>query len=391
MKFLLVLVSLLLCANHATSQAGDRQKAVKALQRLSAKLNSLASVQYRYEREILYAGEDYHNTMKGDVFIQFEHASSAFRFQGKNERGVSVYNGKHYFYLDENTRTISIDMNPGPNSLESISYLYNSLLTVKNVARWLIQNDSLIKTVRDTMVNGQAHTMISFQLYNAYLSSLGQVRAFEKEYVGDLQRPYQLIINSATSLPYQYISKFGGKGREKDFVAATFLDIVTDAAPPAENSWYYSTYTSTYKPPAAKKPLIATGALMGNWSLPSLAGDSVTLSSLSGKPVLIEFWIKNCGYCMLAFDKMSALSNKYPASKLGIVSINTEDPKEAVAFFKNKHQVKYPMLYDGGGIADLYGVTYYPTVLLLDATGRVAYSGSFDEKIIEEELRKLLR
>ena len=33
--------------------------------------------------------------------------------------------------------------------------------------------------------------------------------------------------------------------------------------------------------------------------------------SLKGKVTVLEFWIKSCGYCMLAFEDMRKLKDQY--------------------------------------------------------------------------------
>lgn len=189
---------------------------------------------------------------------------------------------------------------------------------------------------------------------------------------------------------------FDGNSISKDqyYTKTVFTDIKINPKIPSENSWYSSSYTG-YAPQKkeTRNPLVKPGSPLLNWSLPvySLnASHTLQSAKLKGKPVLLEFWIKNCGYCMLAFPKMKELQKKY-GKRVEILSINAYEKKEEVGFFYKREQPAYTMLYNGEKLANSLGIYAYPVVVLTDKNGKITYvSEGMDEKQVEKEILKLL-
>jgi thiol-disulfide isomerase/thioredoxin len=366
---------------------------MEVLKLVSAKLDSLKAVRYQYKREALYTGENYHNIYNTDVFIDFTSNNTAgYRFQAEDDNFLSCYNGAQYFGLDKKNKTIDIKPRPGKTVFESLSPLYNSLIALKNIFPALIKNDSIKKTITDTIINGDNFYFLKVELYDHYFGNLGGINDFTAAYIGDKHKPYEIIINKRTNLPYQYTSKF--KDRKDDLIAASFLNIDTDPKAPEELSWFYSTYSGEYQPPKPKQPLVALNVTLENWVLPSYdpgKTDSVSLHQYRGKIVLLDFWIKTCGSCLASFPYLNELQQKFGADKFQLLSINTEDSKDDIAFFYKKNKPVYKMLFEGEKIAGRCGVSAFPTAVILGKNGTVIYAGNFDKTAIEKLIRENLR
>ena len=113
------------------------------------------------------------------------------------------------------------------------------------------------------------------------------------------------------------------------------------------------------------------------------------LSKYRGHVVLLEFWIKNCGYCIEAVSKLNALNKKYKSINFKILGINTEDSEDSIDVFINKNQVEYPVLR--GNNTDInknYGIAAFPQVVLINKAGVVIYSGNLDIQKIGELIDK---
>jgi peroxiredoxin len=101
------------------------------------------------------------------------------------------------------------------------------------------------------------------------------------------------------------------------------------------------------------------------------AGDQVSLSSLHGHPVLLDFWATWCGPCRLAMPRLSAMQARYGAQGLRVVGL-TADPAERVADFTAKAGLKYPVEVDSHGSTSVaYGVSVLPTLYVIDKRGVV--------------------
>jgi len=209
--------------------------------------------------------------------------------------------------------------------------------------------------------------------------------------------PYYLLVDKQTMLPYQFTLRYIRSATDnRDFVTVTYTNINVNPKQPPATIWAYSNYAASYKPyqPAAKRPVIKKGAAMPDFTLPAYSArgiDSVSLSQYKGKLVLVDFWFKSCGPCMAAMPKYNALQHKFGEEVFQLLTINITDTKEDIAFFYNKYQPNYPMLFNGDLVFDSLGFTGCPTSVLLDKSGKVmeVFYG-FDEALIEKKVSSIL-
>jgi len=113
------------------------------------------------------------------------------------------------------------------------------------------------------------------------------------------------------------------------------------------------------------KPAIA-------FSLKTPEGKEVTLESLKGRIVVLDFWATWCGPCKLAMPTLQKLHEKYAGKPVSIIGVNCmeQDPEEAVKYTK-KEKFTYMQLLGGDDLATAYGVSGIPTLIVIDAKGNV--------------------
>lgn len=150
-----------------------------------------------------------------------------------------------------------------------------------------------------------------------------------------------------------------------------------------------------YVPREAPEPL-AAGTPAPEWSLPSLAGDTVRLADLRGKVVLIDFFYKGCAPCVAAMPALQSLHEKYKDRGLVMVGIDPyDDPaKDGMADFLAKRDISYTVLFANLELPASYHVSLYPTLFFVDREGRIAevrrgFSKDM-ESLVEEQLLKML-
>lgn len=80
------------------------------------------------------------------------------------------------------------------------------------------------------------------------------------------------------------------------------------------------------------------------YSFPGLDGGDVALSSLSGKPVLANFWASWCPPCVREMPDLDALHRQYPDVAFVGLAVDT---KANVQRFVQKVHVSYPLLLTG--------------------------------------------
>ena len=142
-------------------------------------------------------------------------------------------------------------------------------------------------------------------------------------------------------------------------------------------------------------PLLSKGTEAPAWTLVSLSNDSVKLSDLKGKTILLDFFYKSCYPCMLALPKLQALSEKYKDDGLVVIGIDPFDKKkDELRAFLAKKGVAYKILLSDATIPKGYHVSGYPTMYLLDREGKVILYqvgfGAGGEDYLESMVKKAL-
>ncbi len=146
-----------------------------------------------------------------------------------------------------------------------------------------------------------------------------------------------------------------------------------------------------------------TGGLVGNpapdFSVKTIVGGkgSVSLKSLRGKVVLLDFWGTFCEPCKKSFPKLQDLNTKYAASGLQIVGVSEDeaDDKDKIPGFADTYGAKFALGWDEDkSIAKNYKPETMPSSFIIDKKGVVRYAhvGYHDgeEVEIEKEIKELL-
>jgi cytochrome c biogenesis protein CcmG/thiol:disulfide interchange protein DsbE len=145
------------------------------------------------------------------------------------------------------------------------------------------------------------------------------------------------------------------------------------------------------------------GGLVGNpapdFSVKAVANGSGTLSlkSMRGKVVLVDFWGTFCEPCKKSFPKLQDLNTKYSSSGLRIVGVSEDesDDKDKIPGFGDTYGAKFPLAWDGDkSIAKHYKPETMPSSFIIDKKGVVRYAhvGYHDgeEVEVEKEIKELL-
>lgn len=125
-----------------------------------------------------------------------------------------------------------------------------------------------------------------------------------------------------------------------------------------------------------------------------LLGDEkdVTLASLHGEPVVLDFWATWCGPCRESLPHLNALSKRY-TGQVRFFAVDAEGEDEALEReARDQLGLTIPIAIDGRAAANLYHVEMLPTTVLLDRNGRVAdtFTGSTSPEAIARAIDKIL-
>jgi thiol-disulfide isomerase/thioredoxin len=104
-------------------------------------------------------------------------------------------------------------------------------------------------------------------------------------------------------------------------------------------------------------------------------GRKVSLDALRGTPVLVHYWATWCEPCKVDIAQIRELYAKFGAKKLAVVGIALDTDAQQLAKYLQAKPMPWPQLHEPGGLdgrlAEELGVLTLPTMLLLDAEGKV--------------------
>lgn len=122
---------------------------------------------------------------------------------------------------------------------------------------------------------------------------------------------------------------------------------------------------------------LAVGQLAPDFSAMSPSGENISLSSLKGKYVLIDFWASWCAPCLKEAPNLIAVYNDYKSKGFEILSVSLDKDSDRNKWVNaiEKHELdwKHISTLDGWAckIAKLYNVSAVPSMILIDKEGRI--------------------
>jgi peroxiredoxin len=135
------------------------------------------------------------------------------------------------------------------------------------------------------------------------------------------------------------------------------------------------------------------GQLAADIALPSVEGDTLRLSSLKGKVVLLDFWASWCGPCRVSNKSLVKLYSKYKKSGFEILGVSLDDDKGKWENAIKKDNITWLQVNDGGGweaqTAIKWQIDAIPTSFLIDKEGRLL-AMNLEGKELEKALKYLL-
>lgn len=137
------------------------------------------------------------------------------------------------------------------------------------------------------------------------------------------------------------------------------------------------------------------GKMAPDFTLNTHNGNTITLSELKGKKVLLNFWASWCGPCEEEMPAMQKVYNELMGQDVEIVAVNMTIGKETIESatqFVKQYGLTFPVPLDTKGeVMKLYEIYGLPTSYFLDSEGiiRAKFFGPMDERFMKEELKKL--
>jgi len=114
-----------------------------------------------------------------------------------------------------------------------------------------------------------------------------------------------------------------------------------------------------------------------DFTLPTTAGQRLTLSSLRGKVLVLNFFTIGCLRCQALFDRLLRVQAAFGAHRVAIVGVALDRQPVLVRMFAQSLTVPFPILVAGSTTIPAnreIKIRVVPLTLILDRKGRVQYA-----------------
>ena len=383
--YLLFLLSILFvnCSNS------DRD----ILKRSNKKLQDLTSVKYKFDFKN-------YNPMTGELgkndsltaIFDFTSNDSFFgaKYYFSRNYGEIGFNGLTSYYTNNEKKQLVYTSVHSKNDLVGINFCIFSIKQLRNLLPQML-NDTATKINRmaDTIINHTDCIAFDIFMFGKSIDMFGNI--VQKE---NAVHNYNLFINKKDLLPKQFISFFE---KNSPIWVVTYNNI--NPLESVDDSIFdYSLQKPDYKKYTNEEFQLVTrneNILMGNsylgvealdWTLPSMSGDSVTLSQIDANLVMLEFWFPYCTGCVLAIPEINRIQKKFKNKGLKVYGVEfTKADSTGLTDYVKKMEMEYPSLYSAKKVATNYGVLAGPSVFLIkDGKFVYAHTGLMKNELLIE-------
>ncbi|MDQ1469217.1 MAG: hypothetical protein QOJ99_697 [Bryobacterales bacterium] len=110
-----------------------------------------------------------------------------------------------------------------------------------------------------------------------------------------------------------------------------------------------------------------------DFTIPNVNGTgSLSLASLKGKAVVMDFWATWCGPCRVQHPMIESVKKQFEKSgNVVFLSIDSDDDHAAVQAFVKEMKWDHNVYYDAG-LGAMLKISSIPTIIVLDTSGKIS-------------------
>jgi peroxiredoxin len=145
-----------------------------------------------------------------------------------------------------------------------------------------------------------------------------------------------------------------------------------------ENEWFTQLSNTSridrFKP-VGSGPAPRVGAEAPDFTLADINGKDIKLSSLRGKPVMVNFWATWCPPCRAEIPEIVKMYTETGASRpYEVLGVATQSDSATIKAFSQEFNMTFPLLPDvNGRVVSNYHVLPIPTTFFIDRDGIIRY------------------
>ena len=119
----------------------------------------------------------------------------------------------------------------------------------------------------------------------------------------------------------------------------------------------------------------------------TLNGDTLELSKLKDKIVILSFWFIECHPCIAEIPDINKLVEMYKSKDVVIISMSTDSKDELLKNFIPKHTLNSIIVPSCNRIANDYCVAGYPSIFIINKKGKLVKALMGNGRVTENDTR----
>lgn len=147
-----------------------------------------------------------------------------------------------------------------------------------------------------------------------------------------------------------------------------------------------------YKPTSTTPIPFTLPVLQAATTAQSDAVGPITMTSLRGKPVVLNIWSSSCTICKAETPTLETMARR-AGHAVRFVGIDTLNPKDTGVAFLHRYGVTYLQLFDPNEVVGSgYGIPGFPVTVFVSGDGKVVgeYLGALSTRTLAHYLTTLL-
>ncbi len=347
-----------------------------------------------YEQNIFYAnnGDGTFSDISGVVGLDFLEDGRAFALADFDHDGR-----QEVFLKNRNGPQLRLLKNVMENLPPSIAFRLRGTKSNRDAIGAVVTVETeLGRQLRSVQAGSGFLSQHSKDVFFGLGAAKSPVRASIRWPSGLVQELHDLPINHRV-----WIEEASEPSRKEPFKTPAVRDLSADAGTVDAKLQQIETL------PATAETWLLAPIEAPDFSLSDLAGRMCTLSSLRGKPVLLNLWVAGAERCKedwIAFNQRHA---PWAAQGLQLLAVNLDASAdvENIRALVREHRLSFPILRGSSDVADvaaIYNILYrylfdrhrdleLPTSFLIAAKGEIVkvYQGPVDPEHVEQDFRHI--
>ena len=363
------------------------------LQKTNNKLQKMTTVQYQTEYKN-FNPKTGQLGMNDSAIVFFDFRSKdtiiGAKYLFTSSKADLGFNGSTSFFTIKERKQLAYNQVKSYNDLVGFGFRTFSIQNLRFLLPQLLNDTAIfISRSTDTIINNSNCYRFAIKMNGKTINRNGRLVSTD-----NADRSYVLITDKKNNLPKQFISYT--KRKSPNWIVSYNNFDLSIAKNDSEFDYAlrdsdYVKYTMTEfwlarDNETILKNSIFLGMKASEWKLPSMAGDSVSLSKINANLILLEFWFPYCAGCAAAIPDINEIQKSYKHKGLHVYGIEfTKADSIGLTDYIAKMGINYSTLFSGKKVAINYGVSAGPSVFLINKAGKFVYArtGFIKEEVIK--------